>query len=795
MMRIDKTTTLLSLAFAVVTGMMILLAGIGLSVIHAAKQHLEDVVKTSNAKTELLLRMQAAGRQRTISLQKMLLSDDVFERDAEWSRMRDQASNYLDARQKLMSMQLDTKERALLAAQRQLTHINAPAQEHLAQLALAGRLNTARDELINTVLPGQDRFMAVLARLRALNNREMMAKMDESHTAYQNALLKMLIISGAITALSILIALAVIRRTRDVANRLAREKERAQVTLHSIGDGVITSDRRGNIKHMNVAAERLTGWTLPEARGKPVAEVLTLVHESSTIPVDDPVARVLHNGQVVQSQADVALIRRDGHNYAIEHTVAPVFDHWQNHISGTVLVFRDVTEMRALSRQLIYQAQHDALTGLLSRREFEQRLQEILVETRRYPNDQHWLCYVDLDQFKVINDTCGHLAGDELLKQLSATLRNHVRDSDLVARMGGDEFAILCKHCDAKEAHDTIERLRLSVSKLRFSWDDKCFTTSASIGMAPITAHSGSVHDLLSVADTACYVAKDEGRNRIHMWAPDDTTLAQREGEMQWVHRIQQALQDDRFELYFQRIAPLQIDDSQMHCEILLRLRDPTGQLVAPMAFIPAAERYNLMVQVDRWVLCNAVSRMHELLSGREQVQCSIAINLSAQSLCDDDFLPFVLKKLDVSNIDARRLCFEITETAAITNLSRAQQFIHTLKARGCRFALDDFGSGLSSFGYLKNLPVDYLKIDGSFVRGIGKDNVDRALVEAINQIGHVLGIETVAEYVDNDAALNVLRKMGVDYGQGVAIAEPAPLEELLDSRHGSRILRLAQSV
>jgi diguanylate cyclase (GGDEF)-like protein len=415
---------------------------------------------------------------------------------------------------------------------------------------------------------------------------------------------------------------------------------------------------------------------------------------------------------------------------------------------------------------------------LINRTEFERQLHDALICAKN-ENRQHVLCYLDLDQFKIVNDTCGHVAGDELLRQVAGLLRGKVRDTDVLARLGGDEFGVLLKYCDPQRAPAVAESLCRTLKDFKFLWGDHSFETGASIGLVAIGEDSQSVSEVLSTADVACYAAKDKGRNQVHMYQPNDNELKQRRGEMQWVSRIRRAIDENRFRLYYQPIIPLNPGSSRdMHRELLIRLLDEEGKLVPPMAFIPAAERYNLMPDVDRWVIRNSFKLLGAQCSNDCDWVCTI--NLSGQSLCDNTFLDFVTRQLDLSGVNPDRICFEITETAAVANLVKASHFISVLKGMGCRFALDDFGSGLSSFAYLKNLKVDYLKIDGSFVRDMMNDPIDRSLVEAINEIGHVIGIQTIAEFVENNDILETLRKIGVDYAQGYAIAKPAPLEEIV---------------
>ncbi|MDD5403086.1 MAG: EAL domain-containing protein [Sulfuricella sp.] len=434
------------------------------------------------------------------------------------------------------------------------------------------------------------------------------------------------------------------------------------------------------------------------------------------------------------------------------------------------------------TERLSYLATHDALTGLVNRREFEHRLEKALASARE-EGWAHALCYLDLDQFKIVNDTCGHVAGDELLRQLTVLLQSKVRDTDLLARLGGDEFGVLLENCPLEQAQIVADLLRQTVKDFHFVWQNKAFVIGVSIGLVPLTQDCESLASVLSCADSACYAAKDMGRNRVHVYRVEDSELAQRQGEMNWVARITHAIEENRFRLYYQTIMPLaEADEAGAHFEILLRMLDDQGELIPPMAFIPAAERYNLMPSIDRWVVSTAFGLYWKIFSGDSLSQRhTCTVNLSGPSLCDDHFLSFINRQFALYQVPHDHICFEITETAAISNLSRAMEFIGELRSRGCRFSLDDFGSGLSSFTYLKNMPVDYLKIDGSFVRDMVNDPMDAAMVAAINQVGHVMGLKTIAEFVETEAVLEKLREMGVDFVQGFGIEHPRPLEGIVN--------------
>lgn len=565
---------------------------------------------------------------------------------------------------------------------------------------------------------------------------------------------------------------------RDVTERkriqeqLHWERDRALVTLASIGDGVITTDAAGQVEYLNPVAERLTGWDNQHAKGLGVSQVYRLLGEEDEQPLDNPVRLALQQAKATIRNEGRLLLSRSGKRLPVTDTAAPIRSR-DGYIIGAVLVFHDITVTRDLSRELSHQAAHDALTGLSNRRDFEAKIEQLLYQQ---DTNEHVLCYLDLDQFKVVNDTCGHAAGDELLRQLARLLRQQVRGSDLLARLGGDEFGILFRNCTIQDAIRISETLRKTIQDFRFSWDNRLFAVGVSIGLVPISAEERRLDKLLSAADAACYAAKEHGRNRVHVYQPDDRHLLERQGQMEWVGRLRSALDEDRLRLYVQPIVPL--DDQaglKYHYEILLRLEEQE-RLVGPGSFIPAAERYGLMDQVDCWVVDNVVAWLSD---NRHRSECQnqhYLINLSGMSLSSDRFRDYLLERIRQAELPPGLLGFELTESAAVANLSLAIEFVNAVRQLGCRFALDDFGSGLSSFAYLKNLPVDYLKIDGGFIRDIGQESVNLALVEAIHTIGHVMGLQTVAECVEDETTLAHLKAIGIDYGQGFYLGKPQPL-------------------
>jgi diguanylate cyclase (GGDEF)-like protein/PAS domain S-box-containing protein len=562
---------------------------------------------------------------------------------------------------------------------------------------------------------------------------------------------------------------------RKQAERETREeKERAEVTLASIADAVITVDLSGNVEYMNPVAERLTGWSAPQARHVPLTRVFGVVDEATGVDVPDPVARAFREGATVQSDGNVSLRRRHDAPIAIDFAAAPIRDHGRA-IVGVVLVFHDMSRERQYAMRLAHLASHDPLTGLLNRREFERRVTMALVESQ-YASNQHAILYIDLDEFKVVNDTSGHAAGDELLRQIGALLRPRLREGDTLARLGGDEFGVLLEHCAPGSALAIAEGLRTAIGEYPFVWNQRPFKIGASIGVVDIAGGPHTLAGVLAAADAACYMAKDKGRNRVQVYSPESDEVTLRKGEMEWVNRIHRALADDRFCLYAQPVEGTSGDDEfAPYVEILLRLRDDDGGLVSPTAFIPAAERYHLMPAIDRFVIRSAFATIARQLESASSPLGVFAINVSGASIGDDGFLEFVQAEFGRAGVPHASVCFEITETTAVASLAKATAFMSTLRALGCRFALDDFGVGVSSFTYLKHLPVDYLKIDGSFVKGMLDDPVDYAMVEAIHRIGHLMGKRTIAESVEHRDTVRALGAIGVDYAQGYAIAKPAP--------------------
>ncbi len=564
---------------------------------------------------------------------------------------------------------------------------------------------------------------------------------------------------------------------RHVAERkLAENRELLQVTLESIGDAVITTDLEGGVKWLNPVAERLTGWTFEQARGQPLARVFSIVHEASREPAADPVARCLAEGKLEALAENTVLIARDGNEYGIKDSAAPIRDR-DGDALGVVLIFHDVSEQRRLNQEMGYRATHDALTGLANRSEFETRLSRVLQQAHER-STTNALMYIDLDQFKIVNDSCGHAVGDQLLQQISGILDHCVRKRDTLARLGGDEFGVILEHCSVAQAKRVAQAICDEVNEYRFVHEDKPYRVGTSIGLVPIDGNSPNEASVLQAADSACYAAKEAGRNRVHIWREKDQAIRARHGQMQWAGRIEQALDQDRFVLYGQRIVPLSAEAKGLHCEVLLRIRADDDSLVLPGAFLPAAERYHLASRIDRWVVRNTFAALAAIGTDSGVID-TVSINLSGHSIGDQVFHGFLTDMIKAARFDVGKLCLEITETAAITHIGDARRFIGEMRKLGIRIALDDFGAGASSFGYLKSLPVNYLKIDGQFIRELIADPLDLAAVRCFIEVAAVVGIETVAEFVEREDVLAKLNELGVDFAQGYLLHRPQPLAEL----------------
>ncbi len=574
---------------------------------------------------------------------------------------------------------------------------------------------------------------------------------------------------------------AILTIARDISHRkslevsLSRSKRQAQYTLESISEGVITTDNDGRIDYMNLAAESLIGTNRDDAAGHRIGELFTLVDDADRRPLGDPVERCLAMRRRVNMGRRAVLVTADGeHEHSVELTASPVRGP-SNSISGAVVVFHDVSELRGLTRKMSYQATHDPLTGLVNRREFERRLDEAM-DSAHAEESVHMLFYMDLDRFKAVNDSCGHIAGDNMLREVAALIKDEVRDSDFVGRLGGDEFGAILIGCPIDKARQIATDICNAIADYRFVWKDKIFNIGISIGLVEISHASGTLQDVMSAADSACYMAKQQGRGQVHVYSARDEAVARERGDIQWLRRLQTALHEDRFELAVQPIIAMQGKaESGPAVEVLIRLPDGRGRSTETAEFLRPAERYQMMPQIDRWVI-NAT--LGAISSGEIKLPAhrSCAINLAGQTLGDEGILGFVVDALDRSGVAPSSICFEVTEGAILSNVQHAQRFIEVLHGIGCEFSLDDFGSGLGSFSSLKHLPIDYLKIDGTYTRNLQTDLVNQEMVNAMIKLARTMEFRIVAEQVEHQEDFDWLRDVGVDFVQGHFIEAPATL-------------------
>jgi len=578
---------------------------------------------------------------------------------------------------------------------------------------------------------------------------------------------------------------AILTIARDVSYRkslevsLSRSKRQAQYTLESISEGVITTDNEGRIDYLNRAAETMTGANREEATGHKIGELFSLIDEADRRPLGDPVERCLSMRRRVNMGRRALLVSRDSEQeHSVEITASPIRGPG-NSISGTVVVFHDVSEIRGLTKQMSYHATHDALTGLVNRREFERRLQDAM-DSAQAEEAVHMLFYMDLDRFKAVNDSCGHQAGDNMLREVASLIKDQVRDSDYVGRLGGDEFGTLLIGCPIEKARQIASDICSAVADYRFVWQDKIFNIGISIGLVEISHSSGSLQDLMSAADSACYVAKQRGRGQVHVYSARDEAIARERGDIQWLRQMQTALNENRFELAIQpiiatRSATGSPDDTGPAVEVLIRMPGEQGRSANSAEFLRPAERYQLMPQIDRWVVnatLSAIAAGEIKLPGRRN--CSI--NISGQTLADEGFLGFVVEALDHSGVSPGSICFEVTENAISDNVQHAQRFIEVLHGIGCEFALDDFGNGLGAFSSLKHLPVDYLKIDGAYTQNVTTDQISQEMVSAMIKLARTMDFRVVAEQVERQEDFDWLRDVGVDFVQGNFVEAPSML-------------------
>jgi diguanylate cyclase (GGDEF)-like protein/PAS domain S-box-containing protein len=574
---------------------------------------------------------------------------------------------------------------------------------------------------------------------------------------------------------------AILSVARDISHRkslevsLSRSKRQAQFTLESIGEGVVTTDNDGRIDYMNLAAENLIGVNRDDATGHTIGELFKLVDDSDRRSLGDPVDRCLSMRRRVNMGRRAVMVTHDGeHEHSVELSASPIRGPGDS-ISGAVVVFHDVGELRGLTQKMSYQAAHDPMTGLINRREFERRLDESM-DAAHSDEAVHMLFYMDLDRFKAVNDSCGHLAGDNMLREVATLIKDQVRESDYVGRLGGDEFGALLIGCPVDKARQIATDICTAVADYRFVWKDKIFDIGISIGLVEISHTSGTVQDVMAAADSACYVAKQEGRGKVHIYSARDEIIARERGDIQWLRKLQSALHDGSFELAVQPIISMtRSAESGPAVEIFLRLPDGRGRDLDTADFLHPAERYQLMPQIDRWVVKATLAAIAggEIRLARDR---SCAINLSGQTIGDEGFLGFVVEALDRSGVSPSAICFEVTEKAILENVQHAQRFIEVLHGIGCEFALDNFGSGMGAFASLKELPIDYLKIDGKYTRNLETDEVNQEMVSAMIKLARTLKFRVVAEQVEHQEDFDWLRDVGIDFVQGHFVERPVSL-------------------
>jgi diguanylate cyclase (GGDEF)-like protein/PAS domain S-box-containing protein len=778
-----KSKYLLYASFGLLLAALTALIALGLARIESFNQQIHRLTEAQGRKIGTVSELFLSNGQRSALIDRLFGAETGEARKTVHEQYQLAMQAYTRAVERLRTLQVDPSEsaardRALAAAARARA-----IGEDIVGLLMKGEIARASELNLTQALLEDSRFQETLYLMLEANHARISEAIAAANAGMRNGFL--LIGAGGILALlaGIVIAVLVIRIVAATEATLEHEKELAEVTLHSIVDGVITTDAAGRVEYLNPVAEQYLGWSSIEAFGRPLAEVYRVLDERSGRPID-PLPMTQAAGAAGEAElVAVRLVDRNGRECPVRYSHAPILGR-DGTVHGKIVVFHDVSQLRAMSQQLLWQASHDALTGLVNRREFERRLTE-LIETAGAQRREHALLFMDLDNFKAVNDTCGHSAGDELLRQLTAIMLTRMRGSDTLARLGGDEFGALLEACPIDQALRIANALRETVREFRFVWEGKTFSVGVSVGLVPIDAESGDVNQVLAAADATCYEAKNRGRDRVQVYRPEEPSRSGRREELQIVSQINRAFELGQFKLFRQRIDRLDGAPSrERHYEVLVRMLDRAGNLIPATGFMPQAERYNLLTSIERWVVSSLVEFLHRSwtagaiphdLHGSGE-RGFYSVNISGASINDKSFPDFIRNLLTRYQLPSGLLCFEITETTAISNLSKAAELMHELKGMGCRFALDDFGTGMSSFAYLKYLPVDFLKIAGVFIKDMVSDPMDYAIVDSVNRIGHILGMRTVAESVEDAATLARITELGLDYAQGYFVAEPEAL-------------------
>ncbi|MDH5217132.1 MAG: EAL domain-containing protein [Gammaproteobacteria bacterium] len=736
------------------------------------KTDIETINNEYHAKANIVHKMLQIVSERSLSMHNMRTISDPFIVDEEYLQYNALATRFVLLRVQLENLLNTATEKTLFSEIQLIIRRAQPLQNRIVDNFLDGHGHTITLEMMDEDRKDEQRIYGKFNELISLQNESSRMALIRAEASYNQTLELLFALSLFSIIIGAAITFSVIKRVTRSENAVFKEKEKAEVTLKAIGDAVITTDIENRIVYMNPVAETLTQSTLVQMQDRKLCELIDFKdNHNGTLNLCEQL-KLSDDNYVKINNAELT-IKSINKELSIEGSAATINDERKKTI-GKVIVFRDVSENKHLANMLSWQASHDPLTGLANRREFEELLGHLLKDSKTNRR-HHAVLYIDLDQFKVVNDTCGHTAGDTLLQQLTSILQSKIRGSDTLARLGGDEFGLLLESCDIDRAEKIANELLTTIQAFRFTWDTYIFKLGASIGVVPVKHDSESIAKILSNADSACYIAKDNGRNRVWVKRQHDTELAKRHGEMELTSLINHALENNEFCLFKQRIVPIDKNDHKQVYELLIRMNSSAGADIMPMAFIPAAERYALMPSIDRWVIKNAFSILsgRPLADGQEEM---VSINLSGQSLSQEDFLDYVVNELDESGLDPERICFEVTETAAIANWQHVTRLVSVLRGMGCKFALDDFGSGMSSFSYLRNLNIDFIKIDGSFVRNIHFDSLNREMVKSIHNLGQVMRVKTIAEYVESAEILEELTAIGIDYAQGFSIHMPEPL-------------------
>jgi diguanylate cyclase (GGDEF)-like protein/PAS domain S-box-containing protein len=774
---------LLFASFGLLLASLTTLIALGLARIESFNRQINALTEAQGRKIGTVSELFLSNGQRAALIDKLFSAETGQARTTVHDQYRGAMDAYARAVEKLRTLQVAAPERAArdeaIAAAARARAIG----EDIVALLVRGEVARASEMNLTQAVIEDSRFQETLYLLLEANHAQTAQAIATANQGMRHGFL--LIGTGGVLALIAGIVIAVLataRITRSEA-KLEREKELAQVTLHSIVDGVITTDAAGLVEYLNPVAEQYLGWTSAQASGRPLAEVYRVLDERSGRPID-PLPFTRASAASEPEAVAVRLVDRSGRECPVRYSHAPILGR-DGTGHGMIVVFHDVSQIRAMAQQLIWQASHDALTGLVNRREYERRLTD-LVETARTQRREHALLFMDLDNFKAVNDTCGHSAGDELLRQLTAMMLTRMRGSDTLARLGGDEFGALLESCPLDQALRIANALRETVREFRFVWENKTFSVGISMGLVPINSDSGDMNRVVAAADACCYEAKNRGRDRVQVYRPDEISQSGRHEELKIVSQISRAFELGQFRLYRQRIAAIDHARQEPRYEVLARMLDRSGNLVPATAFMPHAERYNLLTSIERWVISSLVEFLHRQWKSNALVHDPLggadrgfySVNISGASINDKSFPEFLRNLLTRYQLPSGLICFEITETTAISNLTKAAELMHELKGMGCRFALDDFGTGMSSFAYLKYLPVDFLKIAGVFIKDMVNDPMDYAIVDSINRIGHILGMRTIAESVEDADTLARIKELGLDFAQGYFIAEPEALEE-----------------